>query len=638
MSYLDIEQKALVNLENALNIELIRSNRAGAYAMTTVIGCNTRKYHCMLAVPFDDGSQHILISGADETIIQRGEAFRLGIRRYSGGIYEPHGHRYINKFESDPTPARIYRVGGVVLKKEQLLVEEEDCTMVRYTILEAHSATTFRLQPFLAFRNIHSLMKANMNCNTKVVQVANGIKSCLYEGYPELFMQISKPNKFIAAPDWYLNIEYEKEMERGYEYTEDLFVPGFFEIDVKKGDSFVFSAGTEELKPAQLKRKFSDLVKSRIPRTNFENCLINSAQQFFNRRNSKTLIVAGFPWYGFRFRETIIALPGLTLGQGNEERFLEVMDSLIAEYQKNDDCFPLDIPLLIIRAIQQYTEFKGETKEIAKKYKEFAKNFLTKIYSTHCGFEIRENGMIYISETDKPTSWMDETENGKTIVRRYGYLSEINALWYNALLFLLKAAKENRLPDFKKIIGDLPEKIKKNYTEIFWNEDDKNLYDFVSDTEKNTEIRPNQLFAAGLTFSPLDDEKKSLVVGKVRRHLLTERGIRTLSPKSPNYIGMYSGNEKDRRESHHQGTVHPWLIGLFCDAWINIFGAGEIDFVEKIYLKFEEVMFEAGLGTISELYDGDPPHKGKGAVSYAPSVAELLRLKMLIEKTKKTDL
>ncbi len=635
MSYLDIEQNDLVNLEKALSVELIRSNRAGAYAMTTVVGCNTRKYHCMLSVPFDDGSQHILLSGLDETVIQRGESFRLGIRRYAGGFYEPLGHRYISRFETDPSPARIYRVGGVILKKEQLLAEEEDCILVRYTILEAHSETTIRLQPFLAFRNIHSLMKVNMNCNTKTTPIENGIKTCLYEEYPELFMQLSKKCKFVTAPDWYLNIEYERENERGYEDTEDLFVPGFFDVAVKKGESFVFSAGVSELKTAKLKEKFEKVIESRIPRTNFENCLINSAQQFFNRRNSKTLVVAGFPWYGFRFRETIIALPGLTLYQNNTTRFFEAMDSLIDEYVHRSDCFSFDIPLLIIRAAQQYVEYTGDSKEITRKYKDFAKAFLKKAFSKECNFEIRDNGMIYIPQTDKPTSWMDEVENGKAIVCRYGYLPEINALWYNALMFILQLAKENKVTEFKKIIGDIPDKILQNYTSVFWNENEADLYDFVTDTEKNAEIRPNQIFSVGTGFSPLDKDKKSKVLGKVKRHLLTERGLRTLSPRSSMYIGIYKGDETERRRSVHQGTIHPWLAGVYCDAWINIYGNEEIGEVERVYQNFETAMFESGLGTVSELYDGDPPHNSKGAVSYAPSVAELLRIKMLIEKTKK---
>jgi predicted glycogen debranching enzyme len=317
---------------------------------------------------------------------------------------------------------------------------------------------------------------------------------------------------------------------------------------------------------------------------------------------------------------------------------LVVLDTLVKDYNSRNECFSLDIPLLLVRAIQFYTDITGETKNIVHEYKETAKIFFDQMFESHCGIEIRDNGLIYIKPTDLPTSWMNESENGKAIVPRYGYLPEINALWYNALMFVSKIAKKYRISSFQERIGNIPEKIEKNYTQIFWNPEENNLYDFVTDTEQNSEVRPNQIFSIGLPYSPVEKEKRSAILDKVKRHLLTERGLRTLSPKSQKFIGVYTGNEAERRAAVHQGTVHPWLIGVYCDAVLNVYGEEEVGTIEKIYCKFEQTMYEEGLGTVSELYDGNPPHKGKGAVSFAPSVAELLRIKHRIDTIKNKNL
>ncbi len=240
MSYIKIEKDKLVNLEYALSKELLRSNRAGSYASTTICGCNTGKYHGLLISSLKDDNKHVLLSSVDETVIQMGKEFRLGIHQYKDDVYFPHGHRYLIGFDSEPIPVKTYRVGGVILKKELLLAEDDDGILIKYTVEDAHSPTVLRLQPLLAFRNIHALSKENLKVNNKTIEVQNGIKVKMYDSYPYLYMQTSKNGNFITAPDWNKNVLYEKEKNRGYDFLEDLFTYGFFELKVKKGDEIIF--------------------------------------------------------------------------------------------------------------------------------------------------------------------------------------------------------------------------------------------------------------------------------------------------------------------------------------------------------------------------------------------------------------
>jgi predicted glycogen debranching enzyme len=333
MSYIKFDKKQLVNLEYSLSRELIRSNRAGAYASITLVGCHTRKYHGLLVVPQPalDDDNHVLLSNFDETIIQHEAEFNLGIHKYPGGVYFPRGHKYIHDFPMDPIPYTIFHVGGVVFKRERIFTQVADRFLIRYTLVDAHSPTRLRFKPFLAFRNVHRLSKANINVNNKYEKVPNGIRMRLYTGYSHLYMQFSKEVEYTHVPDWNYNIEYQQEMERGYDYQEDLFVPGFFEVDIKKGESIVFCAGTTEIEPPAIKRAFNAEINKRIPRDSFENCLINSAQQFIVKKGNRTDVIAGFPWFGRWGRDTFIALPGLTLVQGEEKLFRDVIDTMIRD-------------------------------------------------------------------------------------------------------------------------------------------------------------------------------------------------------------------------------------------------------------------------------------------------------------------
>jgi len=634
MSYIKIEKDKLVNLEYALSKELIRSNRAGSYASTTLNGCNTRKYHGLLVSSFKDGNRHVLLSTLDETIVQRGKEFRLGIHQYPDNVYFPHGHRYLIGFDSEPIPAKTYRVGGVILKKEILLAQEEERILIKYTIEDAHSPTILRLQPFTAYRNIHNLSKENMDVNNKTSEIQNGIKYRMYNNYPFLYMQTSKKGKFITAPDWNKNVLYREEEKRGYEYLEDLFTIGFFEINVKKGDEIIFSAGLTEAKTRGLNNKFMSEIQKRTPRISFENNLLNSAQQFIIKEKKENCIISGFHWYYSEMRESLVALPGLTLYNNDTDTFTKVFDTLLKRFLSEEEEYSADIPLLIIRTLQEYISFAHNCESVWKKYGKKILLILRNLKDGKYKAVLHDNGLLYIPEEYPVLTWMNEYSDGKPVTPRTGFVVEINALWYNILQYLSGVADLNNSNALRNEISNLPEKVQHFFNIIFINEQGKYLYDFVNNSEQNDDIRPNQIFAVSLPYSPLSDKIKKEVLKKTEKHLLTTKGLRTLSPKNAKYKGKYKGCENIRNNARHQGTVHPWLIGEYCKAWINLYNVQGLDYIEKIYKKFEKEMNEHGLGTISELYDGNPPHKPNGAISYAPSIGALLRVKMLIDECK----
>ncbi len=638
MSYLKFDKNQLINLEYSLKREILRSNRAGSYISTTLSGCNTRKYHGLLICPLDelDGGKHVLLSSLDETVVQHGSEFNLGIHKYEGDHYEPKGHKYIRDFQVEGVPKTTYRVGGVILTKERLLVENEQQILIRYTLVEANSPTILRFKPFLAFRNVHALSKANLYAHTKYKPANSGIKIRMYDGYPYLHMQLSKENEFIPVPDWYNNIEYLKEQNRGYDYQEDLFVPGYFEVPIQKGESIVFSASTKEVNANGIKSKFTREVNKRISRDSFLGSLGNSAQQFVVRKNSRTDIIAGFPWYGPRIRQTLVALPGLTLDLDDYETFEDVIDTQLVDlkdgllprmhgkYGLEYDC--MDSPLWLFWALQQYSYVIKDSKKIWEKYGDAMKQILDAYRKgTCCGIVMDENGLISGNNEDIALTWMDSYVDEKPVVQRSGTPVEVNALWYNAICFALEMAQAEKDSDFVKEWEDFPSQVAKSFIQEFWNDELGYLADVVKGDFKDWSLRPNMVIAAAMDYSPLDREKQKSILSVAKKELLTPRGLRSLSPRNPNYEGICEGNITEREKALHQGTVWPWLMLFFVEGYLKIHKRGGLPFVKRIMEGFEEEMTEHCIGTISEIYNGNPPHASKGATSQAWSVAAVIR-------------
>jgi predicted glycogen debranching enzyme len=649
MDYIKFDKSKLVNLEYSLTREMLRSNRAGSYASTSIIGCNTRKYHGLLVTPQPqlDGGMHVLLSMLDETIIQHDQEFNLAIHKYKGEKYNPKGHKYVTDFSLDTNLVITYRVGGVMLTKEMLFAGNSDSLLIKYTLVEAHSPTMIRFRPFMAYRNIHSLSKANNDVERKYDSIPNGIKVRMYLGYPHLHLQFSKENEYIHAPDWYFDFEYMREKARGYESQEDLYTPGYFEMPIKQGESIYFMASLEEEDPKTFSRIFSQELKKRITRDSFENCLKNAAEQFIVKRGKKYEIVAGFHWFGRVARDTFIALPGLTLVQGDFKTFKAILDNSISEMK--GPLFPnsgiglklkynsVDAPLWFFWTLQQYVKFSGD-KTVWKQYGKYMKLILESFregapYNIH----ILENGLLYAGETGIAVTWMDAVVDGKPVTPRIGLAVEVNALWYNAICFALELAKGAGDSDFVDHWESIATSIPGAFINTFWIKDQNYLYDYVHGEFRDKSVRPNQIFAASLPYSPLNDDQCKGVLDRVKSELLTPRGIRTLSPKNPAYKPEYTGDQTARDLAYHQGSVFPWLFGHFAEAYLRLHEESGLSFIEKIYNGFDEVMAEHGVGTISELYDGDPPYRPSGAISQAWSVSELLRVKYLLDKMKPVE-
>ncbi len=634
MNYLKFDKEQLTNLEYSLDKEVLRSNRAGSYMSTTLSGCNTRKYHGLLVSPIENfgGGKHVLLSSLDETVIQNNAEFNLGIHRFKGGIYEPKGHKYIRDIEFNQIPKVTYRVGGVVLSKERLLVEKKEQVLIRYTLENAHSPTVLRFRPFLAFRDIHQLSKANMFANTKFHKQANGISMRLYDGFPDLFMQFSKEVEFIPVPDWYYNIEYIEEQKRGYGYLEDLFVPGYFEAPISKGEAIVFAAGLKETKTVSLKQRFTKETNKRPERDTFLTSLDNAAEQFIMQRNNETDIVAGFPWYGSIPRQTFIALPGLSLSLDSKYKCIRVLDTY-AKRLKNgffpDDIYSpaptynsADTPLWFIWAIQQCFKKEGNPKDFWGKYGGAIAEILDGYKKpTFDYIRLTDGGLVHAQKTGTALTWMDSYVDGHPVVQREGFDVEINALWYNALCFSLDLAKLAGETDFVVQWGAMASKTARAFMSTFWDRNREHLADVVNNGVADWSVRPNMVIAAAMDYSPLSTEQKKTLLGAAKKKLLTQRGLRTLSPDHLRYKGVIEGGQREREMAMHQGTVHPWLIQFFVEGYLKIHKRGGLPFVKQIMESFEDDITERCIGTVEEVYNGNPPHKANGAISMAWSVA-----------------
>ena len=649
MGYIKFDKARVVNLEYSLTREILRSNRAGSYSSTTIVGCNTRKYHGWLVCPVDElgGERHVLLSSVDATVVSNGQSFNTGIHKYHGDHYSPKGHKYVEDFDIQDIPGMTYRVGNVIMKQERILVHYEEQLLIRYTIIDTDEPVKLQLRPFLAFRNIHQLTRANMWANTRTEPVPNGVKIRMYEGFPYLHMQLSSRAEFVPVPDWYLGIEYTEEQKRGYDYSEDLFVPGFFEISASKGDVIVLSVSTVEEKPAGLKAKFTKTLSTKIPRSDFRNCLRNAAQQFIEKRGENTNIIAGYPWFGSWGRDTFISLPGLALARKSEDLYAAVIDTQVRRMKgglfpnmgdhDNPAFNSVDAPLWFFQALYSYGL---DQKETWKRYGTAMKDVLNAYRSgTSFGIHMRENGLIYSGAPGKALTWMDAVVHGVPVTPRDGYAVEINALWYNAVCFSVDCARAARDRSFVKEWETLPELITRSFNEIFWDEEIGYLADYVNDNEKrNMQVRPNMVLATSLPYTMLTRDQMKRILDIVNRMLVTPRGLRTLSPSEEGYKGIYCGDQETRDSAYHQGTVWPWLVGPFCDGWLRVYGEGGASRVRKLIMGFEETLTEAGISTISEIYDGDPPHSPRGAISQAWSVGEILRIFTLLEtKYPETD-
>lgn len=552
MSVLTFDKKELGNLEYSLQREMLATDRRGGYMSTTIVCCNTRKYHGLMVAPIDDSDRaYVLLSSVDETVVHDGQSFNLALHRFPG-TYEPRGHKYITDFEYTPTPTITYRVGSIVLRKELLWIHNRTQLMIRYTLLEAPSDVRLRLRPFFAFRDKHALTHANMEADGRSRPIPGGVKCRLYSDFPWLYLQTDcRDAEFVPAPDWYYNFEYAREIERGYEGDEDLLTTGYFELSLGRRQSVIFSASVEAIPdPAAIGGMFAEALSARSRKVDFLSCLRHSARQFVvRRRDGRAEVLAGYPWYGQIGRQTLVALPGIALEQGRTEDCLDVLDTVVRG--RRDGMFTgsfsaaeaADAPLWFFWVLQQLQRTLGE-EEIWKRY----------------GIVMKELLAAYRRGVD-------------------GYLA-----------------------------------------------------DFVGPEGPNWWIRPNMVVACGLDYKMLDEEQQASILRVVGQHLLTPKGLRSLSPRNPRYKNRCEGDEATRAEASMNGSVWVWPLWFYAKASFDLAGREFLPQAGDMLARFGEEIQSYGIGSINELFDGDPPYVPRGAVSQAWSVGAVLMIREATER------
>ena len=646
MCYLRFDKTQMTNLQDSLFKELLITNRSGAYCSTTLVGCNIRKYHGLLVVPVPeiDDENHVLLSSLDETVIQHGAEFNLGLHKYQGENYSPKGHKYIVSFEWEKVPTWVYRIGGVLLKKKIAYDTTTFRLYIRYTLLDAHSATTLRLKPFLAFRSVRQWTHENGAANTGFEAVENGIRMCLYQGYPDLYMQLNHKAEWHHQPDWYRGLDYPKERERGYDSSEDLMVPGYFEMPIKKGESIIFTASLASVAPRQMGKLMDAEIAALDSRDSFYHCLVNAAHQFKVQKDGENYLLAGYPWFKCRARDMFIAMPGITLSIGEVEMYEKYMETAAKAIRSyiNKEPLPVaiyemeqpDTLLWAIWCIQQYGKYVSRQK-CNELYGDLLREMIKFIRDgKHSNLFLHDNGLLYSNGRDRAVTWMNAQSNGRPITPRSGYIVEFNALWYNALKFYEQILSENGGEENKALAAQFAaeaEKTARSFKEVFLNEYGY-LLDYVDGQMMDWSVRPNQLFAIALDFSPLDMKERKSVLDICTKELVTPKGIRSLSPKSGGYNPMYIGRQEQRDFAYHQGTAWPWLTGFYLEAYLRVYRMSGVNYIERQLIGFEEELFYHCVGTIPELFDGNPRFSGRGAISFAMNVSGILRAIRLLEK------
>ena len=643
MSALTFDKSELGNLEYSLQREMLATDRKGGYMSTTIVCCNTRKYHGLMVAPIDESDEtYVLLSSLDETVIQHNQSFNLALHRYKG-VYEPRGHKYITDFEYTPTPTITYRVGGVILRKELLWIHKRTQLMIRYTLVDAHSDTTLRLRPFFAFRNKHSLSKANMEANGRSYPIQGGVKCRLYEGYPWLYLQTDKADaEFVAAPDWYYGFEYPEEIKRGYDGYEDLLTTGYFEMHIKKGESVIFSAATDEMATSQtITEIYEASLARRTHKIDFLSCLHHSARQFVVRRpGGRIEMIAGYPWYGSVGRDTFIALPGVVLEQGYKEDCMDVLDTMVRGMRDGDFAgsasawVAADAPLWFFWTLQNLEKHIG-AKEIWSRYGEAMKSVL-EAYRRGFGGRVvlHDNGLIWAAADGEALTWMNTKVDGRPVAQRAGYAVEIEALWYNAVCYTLYLARKMKDKDFAERWGDMPQRTKESFIAKFWLGSDY-LADYVNNDEVNDFRRSNMIVACGLDYTMLDEEQAANVLSVVRQHLLTSRGLRSLSPRNPLYEPSYADDQRSQDLASRNGSIWIWPLMFYVKSCFAVLGDQFLSRAEEILAAFNDEIQTACIGSVSECFEGDPPFHARGCLSQATSVGGLLYISDLVESHRK---
>jgi len=636
-----------LNLETSLRQEWIDTNGLGGYASSTILDCHTRKYHGLLVANLDKPAGRFVLLSKLEVSIAAGESdFHLSTNKYPGVFY-PTGHKYIESFSCETFPVTNYTIGDIHLTKSVMCVYGENTVMVRLDLHDSLKPVIVRAMPLLAYRDFNTVSRQNMYLRVKTFPTRNGHKIDPYWAMPPLFFDWSKGTSFHPGPHWHSNVEYLKELSRGYDYQEDLFCPGIFETELKPGKTLIFRASTEEQQvPAagiwdsELARRSRQVKLFSKESEDIAMLKTHSEKFLITNTNKAPGIIAGYHWFGEWGRDTMISLPGLTFccdrtrtgfdilkAWAKEEQhglLPNVLGSCSAENAYNS----IDTSLWFFWAIQEYVrttrDWAGVRKHLGHAMGRIIETWLSQKAPM---IKITKKGLIWAGTAETQLTWMDAKSRGMPVTPRHGMAVEINALWYNALCFYLEFCKASKLRKPAKL-AECKLLIEKNFAKTFWVNEGSYLADVVTEAGQDISIRPNQVIAAALYYSPLSRAQIQGVVNVVKNQLATPYGLRTLSPKDNSYQPQYHGNQDDRDAAYHQGTVWPWLVGHFAEACLKTATNKK---AESEYLRstFEPLwtshLHESGLYGISEIFNGNPPHKPKGCITQAWSVAEVIR-------------
>jgi predicted glycogen debranching enzyme len=633
------------NLKNALSKEWLETNGLGSFACSTIIGANTRRQHGLLVASLKPPlERHVLLSKFEERVLVNGHESHISTNLYPGTVY-PHGFNIQSEFRLCPWPAFRYADAEFEIEKSVLLVHGENTVVVGYRNVRARGSLQVRIRPLLAFRDSNALARRNDSLDMTADKAGGVVSVQPDEKLPRLYFH-AKADGVETMADWYNRFTYLVEQERGLDFEEDLFTPLEFTFRIAEGQTVYVTVTTEKKAAVDAEQLVAGEAQRR---TQFERepdpvrrVLLIAADSFIARRGEDNLtVLAGYPWFADRGRDAMIALPGLTLTTGRLDVARKILLS-VARYCDRGmipNVFPdagetaqynaVDASLWFIVASWQYWKRSGDDEavrlllpalsDVIKYYKEGTR------YDIHADAD----GLISAGTAGTQLTWMDENVDGYAPTPRHGKPVEINALWINALLMLAEI-EERVVRDIHSavILRKLAEQAAGSFVKAFWFAEGGYLYDVIQGECRDASIRPNQIFAVSLPYSPLDNAQQRSVFDVVTRHLLTPYGLRTLSPQHEKYVGKYTGNRWQRDCAYHQGTVWPWLIGPYCDAYFKLNGTGKAQRKEVLRLLQPLLahLEEAGLGSVSEIFDGDPPHRPVGCFAQAWSVAELLRV------------
>ncbi len=642
MAYLKFNKSELVNLSYSLRREILLANKNGAYCNTSIITCNTRKYHGLLCVTLDrfGGDRYLMLSSLDESLTVNGKQFNLGIHCY-GDMYEPRGHKYIVDYEADPVPSITYKIGEIIFRKSIVVSPDHDQTMIRFELLSSPAEVELQLRPLLPFRNIHTLTHQNDAAQTSAAIISGGAAFRLYPNFPTLQLQVGgASSQFVPYPCWYNGITYSDEYRRGFDCREDLFNPGWFTLKLAPGQSVVFSASMQEEDPATLCKTFDRVAAAMPVISSGEDQLRRWADLLICTHNGRKKINAGFSWmYTGLLRESLIALPGLTLyAKGDAAEFEEILDNIVADEQERllRRTTQVEAPLYFATALQAYIGYGANPRKVWSKYGVMVRGIVESYMpGERAEVSMQPDGLLWARQEGVALSWMNAYIDGRPVTERSGYQVETNALWYNAVCFAVEMeTRYGAAGDFVARWSGVRDLIRKNFQPTFLNERIGCLADYVDENGKHTEIRPNQLYALWVPYCPVDDDLAPSILRVVSGELVTSRGIRTLSPRDDAYKGVYDGSQTDRDLAYHQGSTRPFLLEQYIAVGLKINGPAFLPRVDELTKGFYEDLNKHGVGAFSELYDGDPPQEPHGAISSALSTAALLSILYMTRKYK----